>query len=288
MHRMQVAGAWLGCVVAAAGGVRQDAAAPADRFKSLLAEYERAGSGGAPSDAERTRLIGRVFRRRSELAQQFLDLAKQSPADPIALDALIQAVWQVNTTPWPLELVGPDPAAAEALTLLQRDHMKSTRLAPLCQRLSFGFREEYEPFLRAVLAGSDDRTTRGIACFTLAHFLANRAQRLEAVAEQPQRVAEFEALFGAEYVRARIAQGPEPALTEAETLLETAAAKYADVKLSEDALVGERATAELFELRHLRIGKEAPDIVGEDQDGAQFRLSEYRGKVVLLDFWHQQ
>jgi cytochrome oxidase Cu insertion factor (SCO1/SenC/PrrC family) len=33
------------------------------------------------------------------------------------------------------------------------------------------------------------------------------------------------------------------------------------------------------------IGKPAPDIVGVDADGKQFRLSEYRGKVVLLDFW---
>jgi peroxiredoxin len=41
----------------------------------------------------------------------------------------------------------------------------------------------------------------------------------------------------------------------------------------------------LFELRHLRIGKVAPDIVGEDLDGVKFKLSDYRGKVVVLDFW---
>jgi thiol-disulfide isomerase/thioredoxin len=29
----------------------------------------------------------------------------------------------------------------------------------------------------------------------------------------------------------------------------------------------------------------APDIDGEDLDGACFRLSDYRGSVVLLDFW---
>jgi peroxiredoxin len=41
----------------------------------------------------------------------------------------------------------------------------------------------------------------------------------------------------------------------------------------------------LFELRHLAVGKQAPDIEGQDQDGKQFKLSDYRGKVVLLDFW---
>jgi hypothetical protein len=33
------------------------------------------------------------------------------------------------------------------------------------------------------------------------------------------------------------------------------------------------------------IGKPAPEISGEDGDGRSFRLSDYRGKVVLLDFW---
>jgi cytochrome oxidase Cu insertion factor (SCO1/SenC/PrrC family) len=33
------------------------------------------------------------------------------------------------------------------------------------------------------------------------------------------------------------------------------------------------------------IGKVAPDIEGVDVDGKKFKLSDYRGKVVVLDFW---
>ena len=33
------------------------------------------------------------------------------------------------------------------------------------------------------------------------------------------------------------------------------------------------------------IGEPAPEIEGEDVDGVRFKLSEYKGKVVLLDFW---
>ena len=33
------------------------------------------------------------------------------------------------------------------------------------------------------------------------------------------------------------------------------------------------------------VGKPAPEIEGEDADGVRFKLSDYRGKVVLLDFW---
>jgi cytochrome oxidase Cu insertion factor (SCO1/SenC/PrrC family) len=72
---------------------------------------------------------------------------------------------------------------------------------------------------------------------------------------------------------------------EVEAAFERAAEKYGDVKLSGGDTVAERAKAELFEVRHLRVGKQAPDIEGEDQDGKRFKLSDYRGKVVLLDFW---
>jgi hypothetical protein len=35
----------------------------------------------------------------------------------------------------------------------------------------------------------------------------------------------------------------------------------------------------------LEVGNLAPEIEGEDTDGKKFKLSDYRGKVVLLDFW---
>ena len=33
------------------------------------------------------------------------------------------------------------------------------------------------------------------------------------------------------------------------------------------------------------LNKEAPEIEGVDIDGKKFKLSDYRGKVVVLDFW---
>ena len=35
----------------------------------------------------------------------------------------------------------------------------------------------------------------------------------------------------------------------------------------------------------LEVGDMAPEIIGEDIDGKRFKLSDYRGKVVMLDFW---
>jgi hypothetical protein len=34
-----------------------------------------------------------------------------------------------------------------------------------------------------------------------------------------------------------------------------------------------------------QVGNRAPEIEGEDIQGTKFKLSDYRGKVVMLDFW---
>jgi hypothetical protein len=41
----------------------------------------------------------------------------------------------------------------------------------------------------------------------------------------------------------------------------------------------------LLQSMNIAVGKPAPEIVGNDLDGVEFKLSDYRGKVVLLDFW---
>lgn len=261
-------------------------ATPAEQFQTLRKEYDRASSSGVPlTDAERLKFIGQVYRRRNALAQKFLELAEKHPDDPIALDALTQAVWQVNTTPWPVELVGEDTARAKAFELIHRDHLRSDKLGPLCQRVSHGFAKEYETFLRAVAAKNPHDSVRAAATLSQGRFLNNRVQRLDLCREQPELAKEFAGLYGKGYLEELHRQERGTALKEIEAIFEQAAAKFGDVKLPDGDTVGERAHAELFGIRNLSVGKTAPDIEGEDQDGKRFKLSDYRGKVVLLDFW---
>lgn len=273
--------------LAAAEGNGQDKpATPAEQYQALRKEYDRASSSGVPmTDVERLAFIGRAYKRRAEFAQKFLALAEKYPDDPVALDALIQAVWQVNTTPWPVELVGEDPARARAFELIQRDHIRSDKLGPLCQRVSYGFSKEYEMFLRAVLTMNPHKNIQATACQSLGHFLNNRLQRIDLCREQPEQAREFAGLYGQEYLAALLRQDRQTAVREIEAVFEQAAQKYGDEKLPGGEPVAERAAAELFEVRNLSVGKQAPDIEGEDQDGTRFKLSDYRGKVVLLDFW---
>ena len=45
------------------------------------------------------------------------------------------------------------------------------------------------------------------------------------------------------------------------------------------------AVASPHDPKDLAVGKPAPEIVGRDLDGREMKLSDFRGKVVVLDFW---
>ncbi len=77
------------------------------------------------------------------------------------------------------------------------------------------------------------------------------------------------------------------AKTEAESirLYQQLRDRYGSMKAVQDIDYGTLATSAIFAIEHLSVGKPAPDIIGEDMDGAGLKLSDYRGKVVLLSFW---
>jgi hypothetical protein len=86
----------------------------------------------------------------------------------------------------------------------------------------------------------------------------------------------------AKYWRAILLQRGKPTdeqKAEAEGLL--AAAE----KLAAGTVLADRIAAPRFQKERLQIGMAIPDIRGEDMDGVPFALSDYRGKVVVLDFW---
>jgi len=140
--------------------------------------------------------------------------------------------------------------------------MKPDRLSQLCQRIAQTGSVGGENLLRALM--KDERNeVAGVACLALGESLKSRAEALpEAKAKEAEKIRK-----------------------ESEEAFDRAIAKYADVKLPFRGTVGDKAKGELFELRFLSVGKVAPEIEGEDPDSKKFKLTEYRGKVVMLDFW---
>jgi len=280
----------LGMSVAQAQDERRDkSGTPAEQYQALLKE-----SQDAPEDLPKAKTAEerrRAAARLGSLPLRFVELAEKNPRDPVALDALIQAVTLVNGTAFPTG--GKDSPGERALALLARDHVRSDKLGPVCQQVAFGFHKSHEKFLRAVLEKSPHRDVQGLACLSLAQFLNNRLQRLDVLADQdgPELAQRYHRVFGKDLLEELQRQDRAAVAKEIETLFARASTDYGDVKIpvtffGTGGTVKEQAREELFQLRHLAVGKVAPDIEGEDQDGVRFRLSDYRGKVVLLDIWH--
>ena len=295
---LRLASSLLLCVAVITSRTRaQDVpASPQAGYQALVAAY-RVDSGSfrrAGSDEERRAAVEQLAR----YALRFADLAERHAADPIALDAAREVVnalnsvdsltmltWETNTSAFP-ERDEEDPAG-RAVALLRRDHLRSERLGAVCVRMSYGLRPEYETFLRAVVSTNPHAEVQGLACLSLAQFLNGRLLRVDLAAGRPEFTERYALLLGRECFEDLRTRDRARAGEEVEAWFEKAASEYGEVAHPSAGTVGARARTELFELRHLAVGKLAPEIEGLDQDGETLRLSEQRGKVVLLDFWHE-
>ena len=259
--------------------------APAEQYQALLKEFGEAAQANwkAATDEERKQAAARV----EPLPLKLLELAEKNPKEPWTLDALTQVItqeyWLDNYSSHPGW--GKDSRQARAIAILLRDHVRSDKLGETCKRVQFGFRKECETFLRTVLEKNPHKDVQGQACLRLALFLNARLNRLDLLKEQPVVSRRYEILYGQDYLDTLRRQDRAKAVAEVEDVFEQAAEKYGDVKLPFGGTVGDNAKMELFAIRHLAVGKEAADIEGPDQNGVRFKLSDYRGKVVLLYFW---
>lgn len=58
-----------------------------------------------------------------------------------------------------------------------------------------------------------------------------------------------------------------------------------EIAKDEEHSFRKKAKSYLFDMEHLQVGMQVPDFEAVDQDGKRFRLSELRGRVVVIDFW---
>jgi hypothetical protein len=141
------------------------------------------------------------------------------------------------------------PEVEKAFRTLLKDQVKSEAIGKVCRSLVYSRSPQARNLLRAVLEKNPKKEVKGQAAYALGVQLKRSNPR------------------------------------EAEKLFERAAKDAPEVKANGGWTIGKLAEGELFEARHLAIGKKAPEIEGEDIDGKKFKLSDYKGKVVVLDFW---
>ena len=112
------------------------------------------------------------------------------------------------------------------------------------------------------------------------------ARLVRKMKKEPEMVDQFEETTGKGSVIWLLGdRGPESLDAEAENLLERVVSELATVPaVRDERLLGAVAEGQLFALRNLQIGKVAPEIAGRDAEGGSFKLSDFRGKVVVITF----
>lgn len=176
-----------------------------------------------------------------------------------ALDAAPDARPAASVLAWLFHHESDKDARRRIWERLCQEHLDSEAMADVCTSIQYGYPGS-EPVLRGLVEKSPHRAVRGQACYSLAQEI-RRAGSLSR-------------------------DDPTPETAERMTgVLERVVREFADLPHFFRGSLGNAAECDLFELRHLLVGKVAPDIEGKDLDGVPFKLSDYRGKVVVVDFW---
>ena len=221
-------------------------------------------------------------------APRFFAFADAHPGDPLAVDALLWIVGlgqSVNENDQALL-----PLYARALEIRAQDHPEDKRLGPLSlENVAYDLSIPAERFLRTMLNQSSSSEARGYACLGLARLLATR----RSVAQKPWFEKSVKTAFDS-YSIARLDPGffqyihtaePQALYDEAARLFERTIAEFGDLKFPRRGQpLAEIAQKSLHELRALSLGSVAPEIAGKDVDDKAFKLTDYRGKVVVLTF----
>ncbi|HKA08487.1 MAG TPA: TlpA disulfide reductase family protein, partial [Gemmataceae bacterium] len=207
-------------------------------------------------DAEEKRQVNFQLKELNGItASDAVELAEEGKREDAGLDAALFAIKLLGQ----YQITGNDMDKAGDLIL--RNHVDSPKIAPaLVYMVDVG--PTGLAFLETVVDKATNAEVKGLALYYNALALDGKASRNEGRASD-------EAV-----TRVRM---------DAAALMEKA------VKIAPEAKVGDQtlakaAAGELISLK-IAVGNPVPDIEGTDLEGKKVKLSSYRGKVVLFDFW---
>jgi hypothetical protein len=264
---------------------------PRQQFQAVNDDYTKAMQAfqeayqKAKTPEEKNKVSTEKYPDQNKFAERFMAVATSAPKDPAAVDALIWVVQFGGV----LEIGGGGPKVVEALKQLAADHVADRRMGDVAPRLVYSFTPAAEKLLRGVIEKNPDRAAKGKASLALGQWLKHRAEIVQNMQADPGRIKQMDFYFtsqGFDKVEVtKLSQAnPDVLMKEAEATFERTVKEFGDVSQMRST-VGKLAEAELYEIRFLAIGKPVPEIAGEDIDGKSFKLSDYKGKVVVVDFW---
>lgn len=208
-----------------------------------------------------------------EFAAKHLELAKKYPDTGSEFTAIQFA------------MANGDEATIDAATsILESKYVNDDRLCEMLETyemIASPPQQSHENFLKRIIEESTSNNVKGGASFALAKLYSS-AESLKGMIGD-EHLAEMDPKMK-EMMSFVLKDRGDNFSSKLEKMYDSLSQEYSDVPFG-GKTIGELAEEELFVFKHLSLGKVAPDIEGVDLDGKEFKLSEYRGKVVMLDFW---
>ena len=230
---------------------QDEAAEPAQAFEALEAEYKKASAEWMANyrvlakEGDEEKL--REFLKEPRAEKAFLPrFAKEAEAHAGTKHAPPFLAWIVSNG------YSDRKRMLVAAETLVNEHIECAEMRLVASRLgNLGHKDKAKVLLERIASQNPDANTQAQALFTLAQMSTGTRGSGATDEERALGLVHLETAF-------------------------TRAAEEGLKKLIAGAINEEK---------NLGIGRVAPDIEGEDLDGVEFKLSDYRGKVIMLDFW---
>jgi hypothetical protein len=282
---------------------------PTERFRTLDDEFRSEVAAAEQVDPEAGTKLGKGHPDESSISAfieaypkwqvygtKMWELAQRSPRHRAAFDALI---WLVEHGPHFFDdKARRDHEMSKAVDVLIRDHLDTieahltdanvVRALNMGEQLPSPYRER---LLRTLFEKGRDRETRGRMGLALGRYLKAEAECIERLTHSDASTSKpWDLLFLDTAFAAQLRKMDRVAIAKmADDMFAQVIADYAEIvywngSVKTKETLGEIAAREQFALRNVSVGKQAPEITGVDLDGKPMTLSEFRGKVVLLDF----
>lgn len=252
--------------------------------KSILLSLARSGQGKAKITATET-LVDTAAKDLSGIGEatltQVIKLRGESEAKTKAANLMLgladkdirsnKAFDQLST----IATSTTGAMKAKALERITEHHANNDKLVAMMKSMGRAMPEQAtEDWLKSICRKSTSDKIKGNAAVALNSFVGRRNMYRDFYADADESVLKNVDKDLLAYLNKEVDPNEGEMI---ETVLDT----Y--VKDNEK-LVAE-VKKQLFVVQNLSIGKTAPEIAAVDLDGVDFKLSDYRGKIVFLDFW---
>ena len=247
-----------------------------DKFKELMQRYEQLGmnylkqvQNADPKDELRVWMEANPM---NEMAGDFLALIDEFPDSPSAFESLSLLLSQG---------VGDDKQ--KAVCQLINRFVDDERIVSIMGSIASGAPSPCtEKWLQQIALKSSNPRIQAKALQSELDYIHSVTQLRKYLNNQP----DFAVRAGHELVSYLNSYDMEKAQLEKINVLNRLSKEFSEIETEvHGRTYGELADHELYIVNHLSVGKAALEIEGKDLTEDEFKLSDYRGKVVLVLFW---